>query len=220
LTFVRFTPLATLALQCSERSNVPQTDIWRESLRHFLGQQIFAKYAKVNYGVTMELPGTAYLYTIAVLGMTFIGFSAIVMLLRQTLGRKLRPFDVLFAHVYMEFGLIISIGAMLPPLFLFWDLSPAMAWRASSGLLGIPLLLFGLTYPARRRAASGEPTPLYVRANVAFELLISLTFLLTATGALQERSAAVFLTTLTVFLTFAVGTWLRALNLILGKKSR
>jgi hypothetical protein len=35
----------------------------------------------------MELPGTSYLYTMAMLGMTFIGFSAIVMQLRQTLGR-------------------------------------------------------------------------------------------------------------------------------------
>jgi hypothetical protein len=51
-----------------------------------------------------------------------IGFSAIVMLLRQSLGRKLRPFDALFAHVYMEFGLIVSVGAMLPPLFALWNL--------------------------------------------------------------------------------------------------
>jgi hypothetical protein len=37
----------------------------------------------------MELPGAPFLYTMGILGMTFIGFSAIVMLLRQTLGRKL-----------------------------------------------------------------------------------------------------------------------------------
>jgi hypothetical protein len=169
----------------------------------------------------MELPGTtSFLYTMAILGMTFIGFSAIVMLLRQTLGRKLRPFDALFAHVYMEFGLIISVGAMLPPLLMFWGLSPSMVWGVSSGLVGMPLLLFGLTYPARRRAASGEPTPLYVRVNVSIVLLISLALLANATGVFHERSAAVFMSALTLFLTFAVGTWLRALNLILVKKTR
>jgi len=47
----------------------------------------------------MEWSGTSYLYTLAILGMTFIGFSAIVMLLRQTLGGPLRAFDALFARV-------------------------------------------------------------------------------------------------------------------------
>jgi hypothetical protein len=168
----------------------------------------------------MELPATAYLYTMATLGMTFIGFAAIVMLLRQTAGHKLRRFDALFAHVYMEFGLIVSTGALLPPLLTFWELDSVMAWRVSGGLVGILLLVFALTYPARRRAASGEPTPLYVRVNVSLVFLISLTFLMTASGALHERSGAVFLSALTAFLIFAVGTWLRALGLILARKSR
>jgi hypothetical protein len=168
----------------------------------------------------MELPGTSYLYNMAMLGMTFIGFSAIVMQLRQTLGRKLRTFDALFAHVYMEFGLIITTGSMLPPLLMFWELAPSMVWRVSSGLVGLALVVFGLTYPRRRRAAAGEPTPLYVRLNVSFVLLVSLTLLLNATGVLRERSDAVFLMALTVFLVFAVGTWLQTLNLIFGQKSR
>ena len=168
----------------------------------------------------MELPGTAYLYTMALLGMTFIGFSAIVMLLRQTLGRRLRAFDALFAHVYMEFGLIISAGAMLPPLLMFWELSAVMAWCVSSGIVGPILFIFALTYPARRRAASGEPTPLYVRVNVSLVFLIGLALLTTATGVLHARSGAAFMSALTAFLIFAVGTWLRALNLILVPKSR
>jgi len=168
----------------------------------------------------MELPGTSYLYTVAVLAMTFIGFSAIVMQLRQTSDRKLRTFDVLFAHVYMEFGLIITVGSMLPPLLAFWELAPAIAWRVSSGLVGVPVVLFGLTYPRRRRAASHEPTPSYVRLNVSCVLLIGLTLLLNASGVLGKRSDAVFLTASTVFLAFAVGTWLQTLNLIFGQKSR
>ena len=72
----------------------------------------------------MEMAKSGYLYTVAILGMTFISFSAIVMLLRQTVELKLRPFDTLFAHVYMEFGLIISAGAMLPPLIKFWEVDP------------------------------------------------------------------------------------------------
>jgi hypothetical protein len=168
----------------------------------------------------MELPATSYLYTIAILAMTFIGFSAIVMLLRQALHGKLSRLDLLIAQVYMEFGLMISVGAMLPPLLMFWELPPTMAWRGSSGLLAIPILAFAATYPTRRRRASHQPTPLYVRINVSIVYLIGLTFLIVATGALPERSAAVFLSALTAFLLFAVSAWLRVLNPILARRSR
>jgi hypothetical protein len=124
----------------------------------------------------------------------------------------------LFAHVYMEFGLIITIGAMLPPLLSFWELPTPVVWRAASAIMGLALLIFALTYPARRRAATGEATPLYVRTNVSIVFLISVTLLVNATGVMHERSDATFLTALTVFLLFAVGTWLRALSLILMRK--
>ena len=163
----------------------------------------------------MESPTTSYLYTMAILGMSFMGFAAVVMLLRQTLGSHLRAFDTLFARVYMEFGLIATIGAMLPPLLMFWELPPEAVWRVSSSLLGVALLTFTVTYPARRRAASSEPTPRYVRTNLSILFVISLTLLLAAIGVLHERAGRIFLTALTVFLTFAVGTWLRTLKLIL-----
>ncbi|THD79193.1 MAG: hypothetical protein E7812_08915 [Phenylobacterium sp.] len=167
-------------------------------------------------GQIMELPEVSYLYTVALIGMTFIGFSVIVMLLRQTVGRKLRTFDALFAHVYMEFGLIVTVAALLPPLLVFWGLPPALVWRASAGLVAIPIILFGLTYPSRRRKAAGEPTPLYVWVNVALVLLMGLIFLATSTGLWPMRSAALFLSALTAFLVFSVGTWLRALSLVVA----
>jgi cation transport ATPase len=168
----------------------------------------------------MELPGTAYLYTLATLAMTFIGFSAIVMILRQTLGHKLSRFDVLLARVYMEFGLMISAGALLPPLLVMWGLPSPIIWRVSSGLAAIPLVAYALTYPSRRKAASGEATPFYVRLNVCIILLISLSLLVNASGSLPELAPAMFLTALTVFLIFAVGTFLQALNVMLKHPQR
>jgi hypothetical protein len=163
----------------------------------------------------MESPETAYLYTIAILGISFMGFAAIVMLLRQTLGGHVRVFDVLFARVYMEFAVIVTIGAMIPPLLMLWDLPTGAVWRVSSGLVGLPLLGIALSYPARRRATTGEPTPRYVRLNVTIILLISLTLLIAATGMLHERSGPAFLVALTAFLTFVLVAWLRALSIIL-----
>src|SRR5258707_1237922 len=37
----------------------------------------------------MELPGSAYMYTLASLSLTFVGFSGIVIVLRQTAGKEL-----------------------------------------------------------------------------------------------------------------------------------
>jgi hypothetical protein len=168
----------------------------------------------------MELPGTAYLFTMAMLAMTFIGFSAIVMLLRQTLHGKLSRLDLMIAQSYMEFGLMISLGAMLPPLVSFWEVSPAIIWRVSSGLLAACALLFAFTYPARRRRASQEPTPLYVKINLSVVYFIGIIFLINASGAFHEQSGAVFLTDLTLFLAWAVHAWLRVLHLFLAQKSR
>ena len=163
----------------------------------------------------MESPGTSYLYTMAILGMSFMGFAAIVMLLRQTLGSHLRAFDALFARIYMEFAVIVSMGAMLPPLLMFWELPIGTVWRLSSGLVGVPLLVIAGGYPARRRATTGEPTPRYVRVNVTIILLISLTLLIVATGMFHERSGPAFLAALTTFLTVVLVAWLRALSIIL-----
>ena len=124
----------------------------------------------------MEVTGAAYLYTIAVIGITFIGFSAIVMMLRQTSGQSLQRFDILIAHVYMEFGLIVSVGSLLPPLFSFWGLGSETVWRVSSVLVGASLLLFSLTYPPRRRKAIRESLPWYTKINIAVIILLGVVF--------------------------------------------
>jgi hypothetical protein len=108
----------------------------------------------------------AYLQTIALLSMSFIGFSAIVILLRQSDGRKLSAWDAFVAHVYMENGLIAIVGALLPPLFEFWQLSSTAAFRLASGFMALVLFLCGATVSSRRHAATRQPTPLYFRLTI------------------------------------------------------
>ena len=168
----------------------------------------------------MEVTGAAYLYTIAVIGITFIGFSAIVMMLRQTSGQSLQRFDILIAHVYMEFGLIVTVGSLLPPLFSFWGLGSQMVWRASSAVLGLSLLAFSLTYPRRRREAVRESLPRYTKTNIAVIILIGAILAGNACGIVQDRMPAVYLSAITAFMAFAVASWLRALSIIFLEKSR
>jgi len=168
----------------------------------------------------MEITGAAYLYTIAAIGITFIGFSAIVMMLRQTSGQSLERFDILIAHVYMEFGLIVTVGSLLPPLFSFWKLDPQTVWRLSSALVGVALLLFCLTYRRRRREALRESLPWYTKMNIAVIVLIGVIFVGNASGIVQERMPAIYLSAMTAFMTFAIASWLRALSIIFLEKSQ
>ena len=170
----------------------------------------------------MELPGSTYLYTMAALGMTFVGFTTIVLILRQVMGRELTPFDSLLAHIYMELGLLVSIGSMLPSLFAIWGFSETLVWRLSSAISGFLSLLWIATYPHRRRVATGERLPRYVQINSVYMYLITGTFLSNAFGIFGEPKLSLFATADTAILMFAAGAFLQALNKIIhyNPKSR
>src|SRR5262249_23936275 len=85
--------------------NAPQTSRSRKQGSVFIGQEEI-----------MELPGSAYLYTLATLSMTFAGFSAVVILLCQTIGREISGFHVVLMRLYIEAGLWAAGFCMLPPL--------------------------------------------------------------------------------------------------------
>lgn len=100
----------------------------------------------------MELPGSAYLYTLATLAMTFAGFCAIVIVLRQTIGKDISGFHIVLMRLYLEAGLFSAAFCMLPPLLAVCGLGATTVWRVSSALIAIVLLGYGATYPMRRSA--------------------------------------------------------------------
>ena len=81
----------------------------------------------------MEAPGTTYLYTLATLSMTFAGFCAIVIVLRQALGEKLWGFHVVLTKLYLEAGLGATAFCMLPPMLASCGAPSSVVWRTSSG---------------------------------------------------------------------------------------
>jgi hypothetical protein len=108
----------------------------------------------------MEAPGATYLYALATLAMTFVGFCAIVIVLRQTIGKELSGFHVLLTRLYIEAGFATTAFCMLPPL-LAWSGVPLPAvWRASSATIVLVMLLYGWAYPRRRRVKTPDRLPL------------------------------------------------------------
>jgi hypothetical protein len=107
----------------------------------------------------MELPGSTYLYTLATLAMTFAGFCAIVIVLRQTTGKDVSGFHVVLTRLYLESGLFSAAFCMVPPLLALCGLTETMVWRVSSAIIVAVFLCFGATYPMRRAAIMAGPLP-------------------------------------------------------------
>jgi hypothetical protein len=128
----------------------------RYNVREFLRKSQLTDETGVK---TMELPGSAYLYTLATLAMTFAGFCAIVIVLRQTTGKDISGFHVVLTRLYLESGLFSAAFCMLPPLLGLCGLTEPTVWRVSSAIIVMVLLCFGATYPMRRAAIMAGPLP-------------------------------------------------------------
>jgi hypothetical protein len=80
----------------------------------------------------MDLPGEAYLYNLSLLAISFSVVSALITLLRQTLGGKLTVFDVYIIKVYVGQGFVIAVAAILPSLISHFGLPLQMVLTIAS----------------------------------------------------------------------------------------
>ena len=102
----------------------------------------------------MELPGEVYLFNLSILAITFSAVSALVMLLRQTMGGRLSNFDLHLITAYVSGGFVVALNAILPPLLSLAEPSPAALWGVASGLAAAFLTLFVVGLIKKRRHAS------------------------------------------------------------------
>src|SRR5262249_7958050 len=128
----------------------------------------------------MGSSASSYLFTLATLAVTFVGFSALVIILRQTIGGAMSELDVLLTRIFIQLGFTVAAGAMLPALFSLFPMPERVAWRISSLFVAIPIVAFALSYPARRRAASGLRTPRQVWFDVMVLLVAGAALLVNA----------------------------------------
>ncbi len=152
---------------------------------------------------TMDLPGSGYLFTLAVLAITFVGFTAIVVILRQSAGGKFLPIDAVVARLFMVWGFTVTYAAMLPVVLAAYDLRPAVVWQISSIVSGVVVLFANASYPFLRRRATGQATPVHVQLHVAFAVVTGLVLMLNALEPFPRAVSAIYLTATTVYLVHA-----------------
>ena len=165
----------------------------------------------------MELEGSTYLYALATVSITFIGFSALLWIFRQTIGGGMTRYDGYFVISFILPGLIVVGGSLLPPLLALYGLQPEMVWRLSSGISSVPILLFVVTLPARRRKAVHEPIPFYIWLFLALQFLCALILLLTAADWLPHSGAAVYATSMAGMLLTTSFAYVAALGAVFEK---
>jgi hypothetical protein len=121
----------------------------------------------------MDLAGSGYLYALATISITFVGFSALLLMFRQAIGGDTTRYDSYFILAFMQVGFIVTGGSLLPPLLALYGIAEGTVWRVSSALAAIPIVLFVATVPRRRRAAAGGSAPFFVRFLLFLQLLLA-----------------------------------------------
>jgi hypothetical protein len=120
---------------------------------------------------------STYLYALASISTTFVGFSALIMMVRQTLGDGLSELEAWITRTFVQLGFLVTAGAMTPPLLALCGLSDDFIWRLCSGIIGAIMLIFVAAYPtqSRRRQAcayvclSGPPPATWPDCDTCLE---------------------------------------------------
>src|SRR6185295_4693533 len=75
-----------------------------------------------------------YLFRLAALSLSFVGFSAIVVTLRGALGGELSDRHLRLVRLYIEGGFIVTALALVPTLLNLLHVSDNLTWPLSSAI--------------------------------------------------------------------------------------
>lgn len=163
----------------------------------------------------MEIKGAALLYTLAGLMITFAGFSALLLVLRQAAGARVSLLDRYLAKTVMSYIFVLAAGALLPTLLALFDIQEVWIWRISAALFGAPMLALQISYPYRRERMVGrKPPPAILAVFVVLGSASTLAMLVYILSG-QAYSAAVYITALTVDFFTVIYGFLSALDIIM-----
>jgi hypothetical protein len=152
----------------------------------------------------VEVKGAVLLYTLAGLCVTFAGFSALLLAIRQAAGARSSVLDRYLAKTVLIHLFLLTAGALLPPLLALFDIADAALWKISAVLFGLPMLAHLLTFPHRRRKAVGKgPPPLVLAIYIGLGSAVIVAMLVYVLCGFRYETAA-YVTALVVnFFTLA-----------------
>jgi hypothetical protein len=169
----------------------------------------------------MEVKDATLLYTLAGLMITFAGFSALLLTLRQAAGARLSLLDRYLAKTVMTYIFVLTAGALLPALLALYDIQEEWIWRGSGVLFALPMLSLQVTYPHRRRKVIGKGPPpaifaifVVLGSAVTLALLVYI-FVGFQYGVAAAYNAAAYITALTIDFFTVIFGYLTALDIVM-----
>ncbi|MBC8038680.1 MAG: hypothetical protein H7X89_15850 [Rhizobiales bacterium] len=163
----------------------------------------------------MELPGELYLFNLSLLAISFSIVSALVMLLRQTMGGKLSNFDVFLVTNYSAHGFVLAIAAILPSLIIQFGLPVPVVWATASGLASILIGTKTANTMRRWMVITKAAIPLALKVSFAAQWFGVL--LLIANAVIPRiQGIALFELALTICLATIMWTFVRRISTLLG----
>jgi hypothetical protein len=163
----------------------------------------------------MELAGSAYLFNLSLVAMTFAAVSVLVMLMRQTMGGKLSNFDIFLITTYVSLGFAAGVNAILPALIALLHFPEAVTWMIAS-LVAAAIQVMTVAHIQLQRP---KAAPVAVPPTV---LLAYFTHwgaaVLLVVNAAAFQGAALHAIAVSISLCMAMWTFVRRISLLLGEK--
>lgn len=111
-----------------------------------------------------------YFLTIAEVSLGFVGFSAVVVALRQVRGVERSKLQHFAARALIELGFACLFLALLPLILELFSVSSARLWQLCCASLGVFLIVYSTTYVFRRRplapVSPARPWAIYLRLTI------------------------------------------------------
>jgi len=103
-----------------------------------------------------------YLFRLATLSLSFVGFSSVVVALRGALGGKLSDRHLRLVRLYIEGGLMVTALALVPTLLNILHFSDTVTWSVSSAVAASILTVVLVIQFRRRRTIEPGRFPAWV----------------------------------------------------------
>jgi hypothetical protein len=99
----------------------------------------------------MPLLGSDYLLNLALIAVSFVGFSTVVIALRQVTGAGISEFHMHFVRLFVEVGFAVAGFSLLPVILSNTGMSPSAIWQLSSVAAAVCWTWYHIQSVRRRR---------------------------------------------------------------------
>jgi len=164
-------------------------------------------------------PESDYLFRLATLSLSFVGFSAVVVTLRGALKGELADRHLRLVRLYIEGGLLVTALAVLPTLLNLLHIPDAVTWPVSSGTAASIFTAVLLVQYRRRRLVEPGRFPPWVIVVYAVSIVAVASLWLNTAGRPFPPSAGPYAVVLTWALCIFGFIFVRTIDLFLHSGS-